>query len=94
MRCDLDIRNTLFQNVVLSGGNTLFPGFAERIRRDLTALAWDGCNINVIARPGRMHSAWIGGSVFAYLSSIKDTWVTKQEYDRTGPTVVHSKCFP
>ena len=28
-RCDVDIRNELYSNIVLSGGNTMFPGLAE-----------------------------------------------------------------
>jgi actin-related protein len=30
-RADIDIRRDLFQNVVLSGGNTLYKGFLERL---------------------------------------------------------------
>merc|ERR1712087_664980 len=39
MKCDLDIRKDLYSNVVLSGGNTMFKGIAERIVKELTALA-------------------------------------------------------
>jgi actin-related protein len=34
-RADIDIRRDLFQNVVLSGGNTLFKGFLERLQRQI-----------------------------------------------------------
>merc|ERR1711871_134596 len=30
-KCEEQIRKQLYANVVLSGGNTLFPGFGERI---------------------------------------------------------------
>lgn len=30
-KSDIDIRRDLFQNVILSGGNTLFKGFLERL---------------------------------------------------------------
>ena len=39
MKCDVDTRRDLFANVVLSGGNTLFPGIAERLEKVITALA-------------------------------------------------------
>lgn len=32
-KSDIDIRRDLFQNVILSGGNTLFKGFMERLQR-------------------------------------------------------------
>ena len=37
--CDLDIRRELYGNVVLSGGTTMFPGIADRMQKELTALA-------------------------------------------------------
>ena len=31
-RCDVDIRKDLYANIVLSGGSSLFPGFAARLQ--------------------------------------------------------------
>jgi actin beta/gamma 1 len=39
MRCDVDLKKDLYGNVVLSGGNTMFPGIADRMQKELTALA-------------------------------------------------------
>ena len=39
MRCDVEIRRDIYANIVLSGGNTMFPGFAERMQKEITALA-------------------------------------------------------
>jgi actin-related protein len=33
--CDIDLRPLLFNNVIVTGGNTLFPGFSERLSNDL-----------------------------------------------------------
>jgi actin-related protein len=33
--CDVDLRPLLFNNVVVTGGNTLFPGFNERLNYEL-----------------------------------------------------------
>lgn len=30
-KCDLDLRKVLYQNILLSGGSTLFPGFGDRL---------------------------------------------------------------
>ena len=38
-KCDLDIRRDLYGNIVLSGGTTMFPGIADRMQKELTALA-------------------------------------------------------
>ena len=37
--CDIDLRPLLFNNVVVTGGNTLFPGFNERLNYELPMLA-------------------------------------------------------
>lgn len=37
--CDIDLRPLLFNNVVVTGGNTLFPGFVERLNYELPGLA-------------------------------------------------------
>jgi actin-related protein len=33
--CDIDLRPLLFNNVVVTGGNTLFSGFNERLNYEL-----------------------------------------------------------
>ena len=35
--CEIDLRRDLFNNIVLSGGNTMFPGLAERLECELKA---------------------------------------------------------
>ena len=37
-KCDEDIRKDLYGNIVLSGGNTLFPEFAERMEKEIEIL--------------------------------------------------------
>ena len=92
MRCDVEIRKDLYTNTVLSGGNTMFPGFADRMKKELTALA-PALKIKIIAPPERKYSAWIGGSIFASLSTFQQMWISKEEYDEYGPSIVHRKCF-
>lgn len=92
MKCDENIRKDLFANIVLSGGTTMFPGIAERIQKEITALAPPKTEINVIAPPERKYSVWMGGSILASLESFQQKWITKQEYDENGPGIVHSKC--
>merc|ERR1712186_87915 len=49
--------------------------------------------IKIIAPPERKYSVWIGGSILASLSTFQQMWITKQEYDECGPSIVHRKCF-
>ncbi|KAL5259126.1 hypothetical protein ACHWQZ_G009550 [Mnemiopsis leidyi] len=93
MRCDVDIRKDLYSNIVLSGGTTMFPGIADRMQKEITALAPPTMKIKVIAPPERKYSVWIGGSILASLSTFQQMWISKQEYDECGPSIVHRKCF-
>ena len=38
MKCDASIRNELYANIVLSGGNTMHEGIVERIKKEITTL--------------------------------------------------------
>merc|ERR1711966_410852 len=93
MKCDVDIRKDLYSNVVLSGGTTMFAGVGERMTKELTALAPSTMKIKVIAPPERKYSVWIGGSVLSSLGTFQQMWISKAEYDESGPTIVHRKCF-
>lgn len=93
MRCDVDIRKDLYGNIVMSGGSTLFPGIADRMTKEVTALAPPSMKIKVVAPPERKYSVWIGGSILASLSTFQQMWITKAEYDEAGPSIVHRKCF-
>ncbi|XP_071119144.1 actin, cytoplasmic 1-like [Haliotis cracherodii] len=93
MRCDVDIRKDLYANTVLSGGTTMFPGIADRMQKEITSLAPSTMKIKIIAPPERKYSVWIGGSILASLSTFQQMWISKQEYDESGPSIVHRKCF-
>ncbi|CAB4028083.1 actin, cytoplasmic-like, partial [Paramuricea clavata] len=93
MKCDVDIRKDLYANTVLSGGSTMFPGFVDRMEKEITALAPPEMKIKVIAPPERRYSVWIGGSVLASHPPFQQMWISKQEYDESGPSIVHRKCF-
>jgi actin beta/gamma 1 len=93
MKCDVDIRRDLYANIVLSGGTTMFQGIGERMTKELTALAPATMKIKVVAPPERRYSVWIGGSILSSLSTFQQMWISKEEYDESGPTIVHQKCF-
>ncbi|CAL0304141.1 unnamed protein product [Lupinus luteus] len=93
MKCDVDIRKDLYGNIVLSGGSTMFPGIADRMSKEISALAPSSMKIKVVAPPERKYSVWIGGSILASLSTFQQMWIAKAEYDEAGPSIVHRKCF-
>lgn len=76
MKCDVDIRKDLYSNIVLSGGTTMFPGIADRMSKEITALAPSAMKVKVVAPPERKYSVWIGGSILASLSTFQQVRAT------------------
>jgi hypothetical protein len=70
-RTDLDLRKSLFGNIVLSGGSTLTKGFGDRLLHEVQRLAVKDMRIKIFAPPERKYSTWIGGSILAGLSTFR-----------------------
>ena len=80
LKCDLDIRKELYNNIVMSGGTTMFPGIPERLNKEMTALAPSTMKVKVFAPQERKFLVWIGGSILTSLSTFHELWITKAEY--------------
>ena len=93
MKCNIGKRKDLYANIILSGGSTMFPGIADRMQKEIVALAPPTMNIKIIAPLDRKYSVWIGGSIWTSLTTFQSMWIVKQEYDESGPSIVHRKCF-
>jgi actin len=89
--CDPSIQAELYGAIVLGGGNTLFPKFDERVQRAVSALAPSGMTTRAVAFPDRKYATWLGGSVLGSLRTFPSMWVTKNEYDDYGASIVHRK---
>jgi len=93
--CDVDLRPSLYGNVVVTGGNTLIQGFNDRLNRDLLNKTPSTMRFKLIAANGsqeRRYGSWIGGSILASLGSFQQMWISKQEYEETGKQQVDRKC--
>ena len=93
MKCDMHARGHLYSNIILSGGSTMFPGLAERLTKELTALLPAAARVKVSAPPERQYSVWIGGSILSSLSTFQSQWIPKQTYDECGLNYVHRSPF-
>lgn len=94
-RCDMDIRKELYGNVIVTGGNTLFAGFTERLLKRLNDLTTQNLKVKLIAPTSsseRRFSTWIGGSILGSLGSFQQMWMSRQEYDEHGAILIERKC--
>lgn len=83
-KCDLDLRANFLGNIVLAGGTTMFPGFADRLQKEMVALAPASVKIKIVAPPERKLSCWIGGSILSSLSTYQQFWLGLEEYRECG----------
>jgi actin, other eukaryote len=89
LNSDVDLRPLLCSNVILSGGSSSFPGFAERIMKEIDPKF----SVNVYSPPEKLHSAWMGGSMLASSGCMNQKWILKDEYDEYGPNIALRKCI-
>lgn len=86
----MDLRKSLYANIVLSGGSTLTKGFGDRLLHEIQRLAVKEMRIKIFAPPERKYSTWIGGSILAGLSTFRKMWVTSDEW-QNDPDIIHKK---
>jgi len=79
-RTDMDLRKSLFGNIVLSGGSTMVKGFGDRLLHEVQRLAVKDMRIKIFAPPERLYSTWIGGSILAGLSTFRKMYVTVDDW--------------
>lgn len=93
MQTDMDLRKTLFSQIVLAGGSTMFPGFGDRLLNEVRkhSLSPKDMKIRIAAPPERLFSTWIGGSILASLSTFKSMWISKADYQEHGSRILISK---
>lgn len=92
-KSDLELRKVFLENIVLSGGSTLFKGFGERLLSEVKKAVPRNSHIKIFSSPKRLYSTWTGGSILANLGSFKRMWVSKQEYEEEGLRAIHRKTF-
>lgn len=91
--CDNDIKHEMFDNIILSGGNTRFKGLKQRYLSEmkdyLPLLKVD----NIIEAENNRYSAWEGAKIIAKLSGMETNWISRTEYEEIGAKIVNRKFF-
>lgn len=91
-QCELSVRPEMYSNIVLIGGNTLFPRLDERMQKEMSLLSPKGVVAKCVAFPNRQYGSWVGASILASMSTFPCMWVSKSEYDDYGASIIHRKC--
>jgi len=81
----------MYNNIILAGGNTLFPNLSSRLMTTVAELVAPTTKVQITADPGRKYSTWLGGALLASIPSYQQMWVSKEMYDEQGAIAVHDK---
>lgn len=97
--CDIDIRDSLLSNVILSGGSSCIEGLEKRFKKEFGGLAKREMKANKslwveVGRPDTARwGAWVGAGVLGSLDSWQGNWITKGEYEEWGLNIVNARCY-
>lgn len=92
-KSDLELRKVFLENIVLSGGSTLFKGFGERLLGEVKKIVPRNSHIKIFSSPKRLYSTWIGGSILANLGTFKRMCVSKRVFEEEGLRAIHRMSF-
>lgn len=83
---DVDFRQQMAHNIVVTGLTSFVPGLTERLNKDLSE-SNPGLKIRLHASGiayERKYQAWLGASILSSLGIFHQLWVSKQEYEEVG----------
>jgi len=69
------------------------PGFGDRLLLEMRKLVPKDSKIRISAPPSRHLSTWTGASILGSLATFKQMWVTREDYEEEGCSVLHRKTF-
>merc|ERR1712048_869136 len=75
----IDVRKDLYENMVMSGGTTMYPGIPERLEKEMVNLAPAKMKVKINAPGERKYSVWIGGAILSHLSTFATMWIAKED---------------
>ncbi|CAH0404325.1 unnamed protein product [Chilo suppressalis] len=89
--CPEENMESLLENIVLYGGNTLFPGFRDRVYNDVRSFALDHFDVNVYLPDDPLTYAWEGGKHIFRDPDFYSFCMTKEEYEEEGKALAFER---
>ncbi|KAK7348590.1 hypothetical protein VNO80_23151 [Phaseolus coccineus] len=91
--CHPHLHPVLYESIILTGGSTLFPQFAERLEKELRPLVPDDYNVEITTQEDPILGVWRGGSLLASSPDFEAMCVTKSEYEELGSARCRKRFF-
>ena len=81
---NLQDRNAMLKDIFLTGGNTLFSGFEDRLKNELRAVLPVEASIELRHATDPLLDAWKGAAQWAREANHKQHFVSRDEYQEKG----------
>ncbi|CAI9100825.1 OLC1v1038004C1 [Oldenlandia corymbosa var. corymbosa] len=91
--CHPYLHPVLYESIILTGGSTLFPRFAERLEKELRPLVPDEYRVKITCQEDRILGVWRGGSLFTSSPDFETMCVSKAEYEELGSARCRRRFF-
>lgn len=93
-RLDMDLKRHLINSIYLSGGNSMFKGFNERLNNELEPIVSDPKSLNITAGNfNKTYSVWQGASSITNINAFSKLWISRKDYKDHGDRVFLMKSF-
>jgi actin-related protein len=88
---DANFHKSLWDNIILSGGNTKLNGFRQRLHNELLPFS-NNNKIDIKQKKNSDISIWLGGSVIASNENFNNHWITQAMYHELGSDIISKHC--
>jgi actin-related protein len=97
MKCENESQANLFSSMIICGGIASFENLPDRLRNEVEKVVHSkapGVRVKCISSGANERSvcSWLGGSILASLGTFHEMWLSRQEYDEYGPSIIDRKC--
>ena len=88
---DINLSLKLYEDILLSGGNTLIKGFRETLYKDIQSNFNKNIKVRLYTPKNPQNCCWIGGKVISSNNNFKNMWITKEEWKEKGEKILQEK---
>jgi len=100
---DIDLRESFYKHIVLSGGSTMYPGLPSRLEKEMKSLYLTQVlkgnqaglakfKLRIEDPPRRKHMVFLGGSVLADIMKDKpEFWYSRKEWQEKGDKIIGTR---
>ena len=82
----------MWENIIVCGGSSMFPGFLERLKKEVEMMSPDNAS-PVVRDQDRFINTFLGACNLAYYNEFYDWSITCDEFVVEGEEIFEIKCI-